>query len=130
MDYDYEVWLRYAERDLKTGEIALREGIYWDARIHAQQTVEKCLKSLLLYQNIDTPRTHNLESLLIFVDDNRLSKFADETRTLNNFYTPIRYPDTDTDLGEEDFTETVAAGAIGTAVKIYRVTRRIITGDR
>lgn len=88
-------WLLYAENDLKTAKAALDEGVTNTACFHAQQTVEKCLKVILLDKEQDVPRTHDLLFLLekaqsYFPD---LSKFSENAQFLNQFYIPMRYPD-------------------------------------
>ncbi|MDE0483616.1 MAG: HEPN domain-containing protein [Candidatus Poribacteria bacterium] len=55
-------WLRYAEEDLITAEILLRlphappRQSCWCA----QQAAEKALKTVLIFLQIDFPRTHDL----------------------------------------------------------------------
>ena len=50
-------WLRYAEEDLITAEILLKQlhlpprQVYW----YAQQTTEKALKAFLIFLQIDFP---------------------------------------------------------------------------
>ena len=58
-------WLRYAGEDLITAETLLAQ-----ARIpprqacwHAQQAAEKALKAVLIFLQIDFPRTHDLNVL-------------------------------------------------------------------
>ena len=58
-------WLRYAEEDLITAEIILKQPhlpprqAYWSA----QQTTEKALKAVLIFLQIDFPRTDDLNIL-------------------------------------------------------------------
>ena len=58
-------WLRYAEEDLITAEILLKQPhlpprqTYW----YAQQTTEKALKAALIFGQIDFPRTDDLNIL-------------------------------------------------------------------
>ncbi|HDM74842.1 MAG TPA: HEPN domain-containing protein [Deltaproteobacteria bacterium] len=41
-----ELWLKYADDDLRSAEVLLVEGIYNMVCFHAQQAVEKFFKSL------------------------------------------------------------------------------------
>ena len=62
---DITHWLRYAEEDLITAEIILKQPhlpprqAYW----YAQQTTEKALKAVLIFLQIDFPRTGDLNIL-------------------------------------------------------------------
>ncbi|MBK7422896.1 MAG: HEPN domain-containing protein [Propionivibrio sp.] len=62
--------LRLAERDRDVFEILAGYGdnVYAAAGFHAQQAVEKALKALLCFRDIDFPRTHDLESLINRLD--------------------------------------------------------------
>lgn len=88
-------WLLYAENDLKTAKAALDEGITNTACFHTQQTVEKCLKAILLDKEQEVPRTHDLLFLLEKAQSYspELSKFSENAKFLNQFYIPMRYPD-------------------------------------
>lgn len=57
--------LRLAERDRDAFEVLAASGgnAHAAAGFHAQQAIEKALKALLCFRDIDFPRTHDLESL-------------------------------------------------------------------
>jgi len=123
MDKDYEIWLKYAKMDLLSGEVALKEGIYWDACFHAQQTVEKCLKALILKKGLDVPRIHKLGKLLRILNDKDLSKFAEALMALDKYYTPIRYPDEDTGFViSDELNLDKAKETMKTAGEVYKIT--------
>ena len=69
-------WLRYAEEDLITAEILLKQAhlpprqAYW----YAQQTTEKALKAVLIFLQIDFPRTDDLNILWNLVPHSWLFK--------------------------------------------------------
>ena len=60
---------------------------------HAQQAVEKFLKAFLIYHDIDFPKTHDLDYLILEcrkIDNN----FIDiDLKSLSDFGVSIRYPD-------------------------------------
>ena len=58
-------WLRYAEEDLITAETLLAQSHIppRQACWHAQQATEKALKAVLIFLQIDFPRTHDLNVL-------------------------------------------------------------------
>jgi len=95
-------WLIKANRDFIVAKDLLRLSkgdIYTDAIcFHSQQSVEKFLKSYLIYNNADFPKTHDLDYLLkrccgidnSFSDINieNLSDYAVEVRYPENLYIP------------------------------------------
>lgn len=62
---DTSRWLRYAEEDLRTAETLLRQPDVppRQACWCAQQSAEKILKAVLIFLEIDFPRTHDLDAL-------------------------------------------------------------------
>jgi len=61
---------------------------------HCQQTVEKYLKALLTFYQIESPKTHELERLLTLVGsaNQEVANALAETKWLGPFATEIRYP--------------------------------------
>lgn len=89
-------WLFYAQEDLRGAEGMLRDEIFNLVCFLSQQCVEKVLKALLVYEGEIAPKSHDLVDLLKRLKENRgeLLEFKEETRWLNRFYVPTRYPDT------------------------------------
>ncbi len=57
-------WITKAESDLFVAQHILdTPGPYDAACFHAQQAIEKLLKSVLLFHDVPVPRTHDLEQL-------------------------------------------------------------------
>lgn len=71
---------------------------------HAQQAVEKFLKAFLIYHNIDFPRTHDLDYLLLECRKIDPNAFNIDLGSLSDFGVSIRYPD---DFYVPDKDETV-----------------------
>ncbi len=89
-------WLIKAENDLKTAAhtLKLAQECPTDAVcFHAQQCVEKYLKGLLVVEQRDFPKTHDLESLaaLLPVSHGRVFSAEDLAR-LTDYATGARYP--------------------------------------
>jgi HEPN domain-containing protein len=66
-------WLAKADSDLAAGQRLLAGGPYDVVCFHAQQAIEKLLKTLLAFYEQPPPRTHDLEELqrlLLTVNDN------------------------------------------------------------
>ena len=55
--------------------------------------LEKFLKAFLVFHNIDFPRTHDLEFLLIECQKNDQSGFNFDFGSLTDFGVSVRYPD-------------------------------------
>jgi HEPN domain-containing protein len=119
MRKETEEWIKIAGEDLQSAEYLFEKSLYRMVCYHAQQTVEKLLKALLIENEIDIPRIHNLLDL-----NNAAGKLGynaplkdDDSVFLNSIYRS-RYP-LDTGLlpwgepGEND-----AAKALGIARNI------------
>jgi HEPN domain-containing protein len=58
-------WISSAEADLTAAKVLLREKkpLLFGVCFHAQQSAEKYLKALLIYKEMDFPKTHDLVTL-------------------------------------------------------------------
>ncbi|MFH1347808.1 MAG: HEPN domain-containing protein [Candidatus Margulisiibacteriota bacterium] len=84
---------------------------------HCQQCIEKYLKALLTSFEIDFPRHHDLEELLVLLleADSLLAPIRKELKELTPFAVQFRYP------GDE-----VTAGEVNKAVKSAKKLRKIL----
>ncbi len=82
---------------------------------HAQQAVEKFLKAFLVFHNIDFPRTHDLDYLLMECKKIDVRNFDIDLGSLTDFGVSIRYPD---DFYLPDKEETAQYRGIALKVKI------------
>jgi len=86
-------WLAYAQDDLSTAELVLRqeEPLCAIAAFHAQQAAEKALKGFLVHCGVTFPYTHSISALRELaqprapwvdrlVDADRLTLYASTTR--------------------------------------------------
>jgi HEPN domain-containing protein len=92
MQAESERWLQFAGEDLQMAELALQEGIYNQVCFHSQQSAEKAVKGLLLFQGKTPPRNHLLGDLLTLLVSNPFANSL-EIQLLDRFYIPTRYPD-------------------------------------
>ncbi|MFW5877654.1 MAG: HEPN domain-containing protein [bacterium] len=60
---------------------------------HAQQAVEKYLKSFLIFHDIDFPRTHDVDFLLAECQKVDKDNFQFDLKSLTEFGVSVRYPD-------------------------------------
>lgn len=81
---------------------------------HAQQAVEKFLKAFLVLHNIDFPKTHDLDYLLLECKKIEPEDFNIDTGSLTDFGVSLRYPD---DFYVPDKEETIQYRNIARDVK-------------
>ena len=89
-------WVEKAENDLKAAGQILKAGTDCPTDtvcFHAQQAVEKYLKALLVYKNIDFPKTHDIEEIMALLPKMFQSLLSHEEQgILTNYATITRYP--------------------------------------
>lgn len=104
-------WIEKADHDLGSAKIIfLHLPDYFDTiAFHCQQAVEKYVKAVLVYYNIDFQRSHDLVYLLdlltrkIDIDEVTFRKAF----TLNNFSVQIRYPNKIVKLSKEELETAI-----------------------
>ena len=109
MSDSYSIWLARASNNLTLAKIKLPKGAcYEDLCFNAQQAAEKALKSLLVFYDVEPPRTHDLAELV-----NKASKYTDLPKNirnlvkLNEYAVQIRYPGDYIPLTKKDHTQAV-----------------------
>ena len=122
-----EEWVVKAENDLTNAAHALKLGETCPTDtvcFHAQQCVEKYLKSVLVLDGIDFPRTHDLETLVALVPARlRPGITAEEQAGLTEYATAARYP------GWEEVSLTEARRAVAVARRVRGEVRRALPRD-
>lgn len=67
--------------------------MYNELCFHAQQTVEKCIKAILIEQGVEFPRVHNIAYLFgLLPPDIELPPEAMEAMGLTTYAVTTRYP--------------------------------------
>jgi HEPN domain-containing protein len=116
--YDYlKNWLFRANEDIAVLENLFESGpdLYASTICyHAQQAVEKFLKAFLVFHNIDFPKTHDLDYLLLECEKIEPGNFEIDLGSLTDFEVSLRYPD---DFYVPDIEETTQYRDIALAVK-------------
>lgn len=116
--YDYlKNWLFRANEDIAVLENLFESGpdLYASTICyHAQQAVEKFLKAFLVFHNIDFPKTHDLDYLLLECEKIEPGNFEIDLGSLTDFGVSLRYPD---DFYVPDIEETTQYRDIALAVK-------------
>lgn len=89
-------WVAKAEEDLKAAERLLgpgRDSPLGTVCFHLQQCIEKYLKALLVFRNVDFPKTHEIRDLLVMIpDDLPFTISAEQQKRLTSYATAMRYP--------------------------------------
>ena len=89
-------WLRKAETDRGVAEHLLSENVAFPDVIafHAQQAAEKYLKALLVWHEVDFPKTHDLDLLLDLIQtlDKPLADSLRSVIVLTRYGVDVRYP--------------------------------------
>ena len=116
--------VRKAENDLANAAHTLKlgaDGPTDTVCFHAQQCVEKYLKTLLLLEGIDFPKTHDLEKLVTLLPARAPTSLTDEAQAkLTEYAVAARYPG----WGEIPLAEAKRAVAI--ARRVRREVRRAL----
>lgn len=94
MRKDTELWLQYADDNLKSARVLLESELYNPCLQNVQQAVEKFLKAYLIEQAAGLSKTHSIRELAARVREAGvvLSITDDETDLLDSIYLPSKYP--------------------------------------
>ena len=113
-------WLRHAEEDLITAETFLGHPRVPPRQCcwHAQQAAEKALKAVLIFLQIDFPRTHDLNILRDLVHESwQLKTALPNLGALNRWAVEAHYPEDGQEATETDASTAVEhARAVWTSV--------------
>src|SRR5690606_17037435 len=105
-------WIEKGDHDLGSAKlIFLHIPEYFDTiAFHCQQAVEKYLKALLIYFEIDFKRSHDLMYLLDLLSQSLEIKESmyDSALLLNVFSVQIRYPDNTVYLSSEELETSIS----------------------
>jgi len=119
-----EKWLEKASNDLKAAEHLLAvSGLSDIICFHSQQAVEKYLKAVLADQQVEIPKTHDLEALLELtgLGDAEIGMSVDDITTLTRYSAESRYPVNLPMLSLED-----ANNALELAKKVRDAIRKVL----
>ena len=121
-------WVAKAENDLKTAAQTLKLGADCPTDtvcFHAQQTVEKYLKALLVLRGIDFPKTHDIEELTSRVPPPDRPEIPEDAQArLTDYATVMRYPGDYEPVGLSEARRTVSV-----ARRVRRQIRELLPRD-
>ena len=115
---EYEEWLKRAKSSLEHGKRVSEEDLfdnggfifYEELCFDLQQSVEKALKALLIFLEVEFPKTHNLSQLLKLIEDNSeivIPSYINRARRLNDYAVQTRYPDDYEKVTKENYEEAL-----------------------
>ena len=105
-----EDWLRYAKSDLELARIEKPEGVLLENLcFHAQQAAEKTLKAVLIFLEIDFPRTHNIRTLLDLLSEAvDVPQEVEESAILTDYAVESRYPMSSEPVDDEEYRQVIS----------------------
>lgn len=94
MKKDTELWLRYAEENLRSAEVLLESGLFNPSLHNSQQAVEKFLKAILIEKAAGLIKSHSIRELVGRLEEipvkHRLTD--DDIDLLDSIFLPSKYP--------------------------------------
>jgi HEPN domain-containing protein len=102
-------WISFAKSDLAIAKVDRTGSISYESLcFHTQQAVEKALKAVLIFDNIEFPRTHNIRILLDLLKSRHIiPDIVDESAVLTEYAVSSRYPGESEPIEEEEYRRTV-----------------------
>jgi HEPN domain-containing protein len=104
-------WLNRAKGNLALAKQPKPKEAFWDDLcFDAQQAAEKSIKAVLVYRQIDFPRTHNIRSLLELLDPeaSEIAKEIWDAVDLTNYAVETRYPGPAEPVTRREYRRAVA----------------------
>ncbi len=94
MKKETEFWIAYADDNIKSSAILLKNNLFTPSLHNMQQSIEKYLKAVLLEKTGDIKRTHSIREIVdLLADlDFNIDISDDETDLIDSIYLPSKYP--------------------------------------
>jgi HEPN domain-containing protein len=94
MKKETEIWLTYAEENLRSAEVLLNSFLFNPCLQNSQQAVEKFLKALLIEKSVTLIKTHSIRELVGKLADIGMDTSIpeDDIDLLDSIYLPSKYP--------------------------------------
>lgn len=93
MKKETENWLKIARNDLRVAETLFKEGLYLNVIEHGHAALEKLIKGVLVEQDKNPPKIHNLLKLVsLTLVENVQNEINNTLEELDDLYFSTRYP--------------------------------------
>ena len=104
-----EEWLRYAYSDLELARVTPPPNVMLEALcFHAQQTVEKAMKAVLVKKGIPFPKSHSIRMLMDLLSKGiEIPEEIEEAAILTDYAVISRYPGDVEPVDEDEYQEAV-----------------------
>ncbi len=110
-DKQIDEWIKFAKSNLSQADRKRKpkDVLYEDLCFNCQQCVEKSLKALLIYNNIEFPKTHSINLLLDLLISNSIyiPDFVKNSVILNVYAVITRYPNDYNKIKRNDYLEAL-----------------------
>ena len=107
---DAKVWMNYANTDLRAAYALLESGEFFPRQICflAQQCGEKAIKAILIYEEVNFPKHHDLDRLRDLVPEGwKVKEQFPDLAELTIWAVESRYPGDTPDVVEQEARETL-----------------------
>jgi HEPN domain-containing protein len=107
---DAKVWMDYAETDLRAAYALLESGEFFPRQICflSQQSGEKAIKAVLIYEEVNFPKHHDLDRLRDLVPQGwKIKEQFPDLAELTIWAVESRYPGDTPDVTEGEAQETL-----------------------
>ena len=107
---DAKRWLDYAEKDMRAAHTLLDSGEFFPRQICflAEQCAEKSIKAILVFEEVDFPKHHDLDRLRDFIPDGwKFKELFPDLAELTIWAVESRYPGATPDVVEYEARETL-----------------------
>jgi HEPN domain-containing protein len=110
---DFTKWLTFAQIDLRTAKIILKNSkgdeYYRNVCFFCQQSVEKALKGVILFLEIDFPHVHDIYVLFTVLESKGyfIKEGLKEAGYLTQYATKERYPNDAFDITIDETEEAI-----------------------
>ncbi|ATW25670.1 HEPN domain-containing protein [Candidatus Formimonas warabiya] len=120
------LWLQRAKSNLARAEFGrpAPDILYEDLCFDAQQACEKSLKALMIYFNVEVPRTHSIGYILKLIDESgkvHVPEILKEAAILTDYAVTTRYPGDWEPINEDEYKQ-----AVSLAQEVYKWVLSII----
>lgn len=94
MKKETELWIKYAEENLKSAIVLMENSLFNPCLQNIQQSVEKYLKALLIEKSTGLIKIHSIRTLITALNENNLviDISEDEIDLMDSIYLPSKYP--------------------------------------